>query len=145
MQKTIKTLQNLSSHFFALHWPNNIHFSPPLEWSEWDFNDGVPNSDKPGCYAILNDKDEIIYIGVGAGKGSGLYQGFGLGSRIRGSWQVSKNKANKNKYEFVDRWTEKGASILITLGIDHAFGYLAYALEVFLIQNMSPKINVTNA
>ena len=143
MDRTIDNLHFKTNLFFALHWPNNIHFPPPKEWKKWDFKNGIPNTVLPGCYAILNEDKKVIYIGVGAGKGSGLYKGYGLGNRLGSYWK--KSSKDGVNYEFIERWVERGAVDLYTLGISQEFGYLAYSLEVFLIRIFRPEYNVTDA
>ncbi len=137
-------LENQTKQFFERHW--NLEISYP-EWDgRWRFGPGeIPNQNKQGCYALLDDADTIIYIGVGAGRVSGKYEGCGIGSRLNQHWRVKNKSKNaplsEREYEPISKWKERGVSSILTLGFPEGYGYLAYALEAYLISILSPQFN----
>jgi len=134
---TINELLQATEEFFNFYW-NPSHGSPP-KWSEqWDFNSSIPNHDKRGCYALVKGK-EIIYIGVGIGKSSGNYYGSGLGDRLKRYWKLNKDSKKDKKYQPTKNWTE--VTSLMTLGFKEEHYHLAAALEIFLINKITPPRN----
>jgi hypothetical protein len=137
---TIEDLKLRTSEFFQKHWGNE---DDPPRWSErWLFKDTIPNQEKKGCYAMLSG-EEIIYIGVGAGRGSGQYDQAGLGSRLHRYWRVKEsNRSNPDgstNYRPSTEWKE--VTSIVTIGFAE-FTYLAYSLEAFLIWSLNPPRNV---
>ena len=139
---TKSNLQSVTNDFFKLHWNDKDLGQPPSWDGVWNFKGTVPNHDTPGCYALLAG-DEVIYIGVGARKGSGHYEEHGLGARISSYWRKlapgSKTKeAQDCIYQPVKKWQERGVDTILTLGLPRGRGYLAYSLEAYLIARLSP-------
>lgn len=138
------TLENATCDFFKLHW-NERELGQPPNWDGvWHFKGKVPNHSTPGCYALLSS-GEVIYIGVGAGKGSGRYKDFGLGARISKYWKLSsENKSKETKdwlYKPVKKWAERGVDSILTIRFPREVGYLAYALEAYLRARLTPIYN----
>lgn len=134
---TIDNLVHETNEFFKRYW-NPINGQQP-EWSEpWDFNGSIPNNEKRGCYALFRD-NEIIYIGVGIGKGAGIYEECGLGDRLKKYWKVNKDPYAKTKYKPSNNWTE--LTSIMTIGFEKQHYPLAAALEIYLINKLCPKRN----
>ena len=134
-------VQNRTDQFFDLHWP---HDEERPSWSDaWSFAGEIPNQRLQGCYAILLG-ESVVYIGVGAGKGSGIYEGAGLGSRLHRYWRTHsktpKAPDGTSLYEPTGEWA--GATGIATIGFPAGRGYLAYALEPYLIGHLKPERNV---
>lgn len=135
--KTEKQLRKTTKEFFENYWSHN-NGAPP-EWSNhWYFNDSIPNNEKRGCYALFKES-EIIYIGVGIGKGTGIYQGCGLGFRLKKYWEVNKDKTVNKKYRPTENWKE--LTSIITIGFEENHYSSAAALEVYLINKINPSKN----
>lgn len=150
---SIDELKAKTHQFFQLHWcqANNKLVDPPPDWDGlWHFQGtihkdkpGIPNQEKPGCYALLEEGDNVAKIGVGASQAPGDYQHAGLGKRLHKYWRVDKNHSDlpteKRKYKPSDgyEWL-KG---IMTIGFDKDYGYLARALEAFLIAELEPSKN----
>ncbi|MBW2005003.1 MAG: hypothetical protein JRI72_10410 [Deltaproteobacteria bacterium] len=134
--EAISKLKSVTKEFSDKHWcEQEIDKSAP-EWSEAYFLQGsMPNHDKQGVYAFLT-KHEVIYIGVGASRGSGRYRGHGLGSRMQDHMKC----IGPGTYEAKDKKLEE-ADYIVTIGFDIEQAYLAYALESFLISRLNPKHN----
>ncbi|HFD32907.1 MAG TPA: hypothetical protein ENJ28_09420 [Gammaproteobacteria bacterium] len=129
-------LKKYTNEFFEKHWCIQKIQAPPPQWSQEYYLKGcMPNHDKQGVYAFLTEK-EVIYIGVGASRGSGRYRGHGLGKRIQGYTRC----IGKDLYEATDQKL-KDADSIVTLGFEQEYSYLALALESFLISRLSPKYN----
>jgi hypothetical protein len=134
---TIENLINETKEFFNHYW--NIPNEMPPVWSEpWDFNGTIPNHDKRGCYALFKDQ-EIIYIGVGIRKGDGIYQGCGLGYRLKKYWEINKAMDGNKKYQH--RANCDYLTSLRTIGFDENHYALAAALEIYLINKLKPVKN----
>ena len=139
-------LRDATRQFFNLHWclDESKIADPPPEWNDpWLFQGTIPKQDKPGCYALL-DGENIKYIGVGAGQAPGDYQHAGLGKRLHEYWRRDNNyldlPLNERKYKPSEKYAEWLTGI-ITMGLDKNYGYLARALEAFLIARLDPQKN----
>jgi hypothetical protein len=89
---SIKDVERETKVFLARHWQiEKLDTDEVPFWSRaYSFQGTCPNQDRPGCYALLDDK-EVIYIGVGASRGHGIYEGCGLGHRLNG-YSAQKRK-----------------------------------------------------
>ncbi|MGE8646249.1 hypothetical protein [Acinetobacter vivianii] len=134
---TLSILHSLTQQFFEQYWNNEKLGDAPV-WSNVHTNFGkIPNYDKQGVYAFVKG-EEITYIGVGASKVSGQYQGHGLSNRFQ-KYCRWIDEAN-NIYGAVDeRLKEAGA--VSTIGFEQEHAHLAYALEIYLISRMQPLHN----
>ncbi len=137
---TVDVLKNKTVEFFNLHWPKDNDYP---YWSDiWRFLGTIPNNDKQGCYALIKD-NKVVYMGVGASKGSGIYTGAGLGNRLHKYWRKkgnNKQNVDSREYKPSKKYKNKIDGI-ITLGFDK-YNYLALALELFLIRELKPTMNV---
>lgn len=133
---TLSELRVQSKLFFDLHW-NEASLGIPPQWSEV-FSDFVkmPNYLKAGVYAFVRG-DEVVYIGVGASKGGGIYPDRGLSRRFQS--YVKIDKENNTPYIVDKRLKEAGA--VVTIGFESSHAYLAYGLEAFLISKLNPIHN----
>lgn len=130
-------LREQTREFFKHYWHPDNGKAP--EWSaHWDFNSPIPNNEKRGCYALFQDK-EVIYIGLGIGKGAGMYEECGLGYRLKRYWKVNKNNDAKTKYQPSSHWTE--VTSIVTIGFEKQHYQIAAALEIYLINILNPKRN----
>ena len=137
---TEQDLKQATKEFFDRYW--NPQNGDPPEWGEyWYFDGTIPNHDKRGCYALYAG-DEIIYIGVGKGKSSGIYIGSGLGARLNSYWEINKDEFSGNQYKPTADWNK--VTSIQTIGFEEEYYHLAAALEVFLIERMRPERNVVH-
>jgi len=138
---TIKDFQIATERFLKRHWDlRECDGNPPPQWSAvWPLVGGLPNTDKQGCYALLVN-DGVKYIGSGVGRGSGRYQECGLGARTATHmrWDKSK-KAGLDQRVYVMQQPYTDVTGLITIGFPSGYGYLALALEAFLIAEFRSK------
>lgn len=131
---TVEDLEKSTVEFFKKFCNEDLLNNQP-KWSEkWLFKGTVPNNDKKGLYDHL-ENDEVTYIGLGIGQS---FDGSGLGSRISRYWKKSKDYSTKNPLytPSVDK-----VDAIITLPFSDYNFYLACALEVYLIQKLSPIKN----
>ena len=140
MSKTIEHLKEATSTFLELH----AKSTKVAEWSEpWSFKGEIPNQAKQGVYAFLNTDQEVVYIGVGASKGDGIYEGAGLGRRLGRVWKKHTTTPTDvdgvKLYEPTDKYTYVDS--IITFAFDIQEWYLAYALEYYLISELRPEKN----
>ena len=135
-------LKEKTECFFHLHWPNNA--GDPPKWNDsYKFIGALPYGDRCGCYALFQG-DQLQYIGSGVSRGAGIYLHHGLGKRI-GAHVLMHDKTVRGtvaerRYKFRPRWSE--CSRICTLGFPHKYGYLALALEWFLVNELHPPGNV---
>jgi len=68
--------------FFNHHWSTDS-LGPTPEWEAWStfLLGSVPKYNEGGCYALFVE-DELVYIGLGASKGGGLYLKSGISRRL---------------------------------------------------------------
>lgn len=133
-------LEQTTNQFFLRHWSNeNLPYQRP-DWMEWkDFLYGsVPNYDLGGCYVLFSGND-LIYVGLGASRGSGLYVDHGISRRLMAHVIASDRLRGKEWSKLREPWSNVTA--LFTIGFPNEYAYLAAALESFLIRELSPPKN----
>ena len=147
---TMAEVEEKTREFLNLHWNRNAQqlaeIDLPDSWGVYGFIGIVPHGNRQGCYALIRH-GEVIYIGLGASRGYGIYAGNGIGARLNNhvlKWdsKVPSDPANR-KYGLKDYWKEKGVTEVCTFGFPSGYGYLAPALEAFLISILEPIENVT--
>ncbi len=131
-------LNHATRSFFDMYWKHD--FGKPPAWIdlEWAFNGSIPNHDKQGCYAILQE-GEIVYIVSGIGKGGGSYLNHGLGYRLKRYFKVNKERLT-GVSQYVPTDPFKGITGILTIGFDNHY-WLAAALEIYLINQLHPVLN----
>jgi len=131
-------IREFTEDFFDRHWPADA--ADPPTWSEpWYFRGTIPNHDHPGCYALLA-AENVVYMGVGASNPGGRHEGHGLGSRLASRWR-KKRGGGKEEYEPAGTWRDLQVSEIRTIGFPRKYGYMAAALELFLLQRIPTKEN----
>ena len=140
---TLYDLRATTEAFLDLHWPAG---EGRPEWSEpWAFVGTIPNQEAKGIYALVHG-EAVVYIGVGAGRGSGQYKNAGLGSRLHRYWRKHPTEpltvSGETRYVPSKVWGDvTEATTIVTLGLPLDRFYLAYALEPFLISKLKPERN----
>lgn len=135
-QDAIAILQHETDQFFIHHWNKRI-IGPPPSWSKpWRFSGTLHNHDKQGVYAFIQGPT-VIYLGVGASRGKAGYERHGLGARIQN--YIKHNGGGE--YTLRDE-RMLGADCVVTIGFEDGFGYLAPALESYLINRIPTQKNV---
>lgn len=124
--------------FFTLHW------GLPLDTPHWDYSwtfcGPVPNYLLGGLYALFAG-ESLVYVGLGASRGGGIYQDRGISRRlIAHVLRPSSDKAVAD-YELAQRWVDAGVTKVATLGFPTEYNYMALALEDYLIGKLSPSQN----
>ena len=134
---TLDDLVGATDKFMELHW-SEVHGSPP-RWDRWEtfLQGAVPNYLHAGCYAIFVGS-ELIYLGLGASKGGGLYKDRGISRRLMGHVIRSDRESEPGWYKLTETW--QSATALYTIGFKDA-SYLAAALETYLIRLLNPPRN----
>lgn len=130
MERTEKELRKATEYFFATF--INRDNAEYAEWSEpWCFNGELPNNDKnAGCYGLFAG-DELVYIGKGLGKNSGL------ASKVSKRWVSNKGDLEQ---QYIPSKEFPDITSIMTIGFeDHSF--LAAALEIYLIEVLLPPRN----
>lgn len=143
-------IQASTTEFFRLHWPQTEQWGQEPQWNNpWRLRGSLPNGDKQGVYVLLDFNDDVIYIGVGASFGSGIYEGAGLGSRINHYIRLAEGqngvRVEDRQYQAIEKWEELGLKSLRTLGFPIESAYLAYALEAHLLSRHAPPHNKVRA
>ncbi|MCB9261573.1 MAG: hypothetical protein H6607_04295 [Flavobacteriales bacterium] len=138
MMSKHKDLISATDDFFKTYWNCKNEVLP--DWSKhWVFVNSVPNHEKRGCYALL-ENDEIIYVGSALGSGYRNYKGNGLGFRLKRYYMVDKNnKSTQRKYMPTEDWSN--LTSIVTIGFPDEHYHLAAALEIYLITKLNPRRN----
>jgi|SRR5690606_19192229 len=139
-------LADLTAEFFERHWRDS--FGPTPEWtSPWPANSRgpLPCADMQGCYALYKGGD-LIYVGLGASRGAGLYKGHGLGHRLyKHVLRIDWTKEAIDGCRFYaprENWSEM--SHLRMIGFPADLSYLAPALELFLLKMLPADLPLRN-
>lgn len=133
----IALLQDATDQFFMCHWNERAVGSKPPSWSEpWRFSGTLHNHDKQGVYAFLRGST-VIYLGVGASRGKAGYEGHGLGARVQ---KYIRHNGGGEYRPHDERMLD--ADCVVTIGFDKGCGYLAPALESYLIGRIPTPHNI---
>lgn len=129
-ERTSLELREATEYFFKTF--INRENTEYAEWSEpWLFHGEIPNAEKNGgCYALFV-QEELVYIGIGIGKNSGLT------SKVSKHW-VLNNGNPEQRYKPSNQFPD--ITSIMTIGFnEHCF--LASALETYLIEILQPARN----
>ena len=135
----LKEIIKATEQFYNMHWCQSTD-TRPFEWnSNWHWEGSVPNHEKPNVYALLEENDEVIYIGLGASRIDGHYKEHGIFRRLL-AHAITTNKAKgRGHYQPRRKWSEVVG--VGAVGFHKEFSYLAPALEDYLIGLFSPVRN----
>ena len=134
----LRKLQDLTEQFFSLHWYQDKLGEPPAwQVTESYFSGPVPNHDRGGCYALLNEAD-IEYLGLGISNRWNPTHDHGISIRLSGHVIRSKPGA---RGQYIPRESWKHITHIATIGFSKEHNYIAAALECFLIRELSPPGN----
>lgn len=132
-----KEVEQCTEDFFRLHW--GLGFPPPPWDFSWNWHGAVPNYRLAGVYALLRG-DELLYIGLGASRGGGIYQDRGLSRRLM-SHVFLRDRSNSTGYLPREKWKALKVDVVGTIGFPQEANYLAPALEDYLIGRLTPPQN----
>lgn len=130
-----------SNVFFKIHWATT-HLGTPPEWrNDWAWEGSVPHHDKGGVYALFDKNSDVIYVGLGASRGGGIYKEHGIARRLLS--HVIKRDPEKGTGYYIpkEKWSE--VYFIGAIGFSDEYTYLAPSLEDFLIRKISPPRNIT--
>lgn len=127
-----------TEQFFKRHWGMEPRY-PQWDFS-WDWSGPVPNYLLGGAYSLFAG-EELLYIGLGASRGGGIYQGRGISRRLM-AHVIKSAPANSHAcYMLHERWQNSGVDRVATIGFPMECDYLAPALEDYLIGQLNPPEN----
>ena len=133
-------LEQATAEFFRRHWHEETLSIQRPDWKNWDkfLNGSVPNYDLGGCYSLFSGLD-LLYIGLGASKGGGIYTDHGLSRRLMAHVIASDQRRGREWSKLREAWNS--VTSIQTIGFPNEFSYLAAALETFLIRELNPPRN----
>lgn len=137
---TVNQLKTALDEFLDRHWhsPFLNNYDRP-QWSAlWKGKGELPNRLCPGCYA-LKSENGIEYIGSGIRRGKYSCSDNGIGGRASNYFLWNRGhdlKGGRRTYRMIDGWVG-----IYTVGFPPEAGYLAPALEHFLIVELKPMQN----
>jgi hypothetical protein len=128
-----------TDEFFRLHWLTSEIKAPPPAWEIWEpfLFGSVPNYDLGGCYALF-ESDSLIYLGLGASRGGGIYKEHGISRRLM-SHVIKADRSRTKGAMLRDKW--ENITAIYTIGFPSNFSYMAASLEGFLIRQLKPNGN----
>lgn len=138
--KTYSNLLEETEVFFRQHWNRDALGSGPPAWTEWKtfLFGSVPSHDKSRCYALF-EGENLVYVGLGASRGGGIYIEHGLSRRLTAHVICADRARGPQWSKLNDPWTT--ITQLYTLGFHPDLAHLAAALETFLIRKLTPPRN----
>ncbi len=134
----IEDLTARTEQFFFEHWVQERHGDPP-QWKAWDpfLQGSVPNHEFAGCYALFKNS-ELVYVGLGASRGGGIYKEHGISRRLM-EHVICKDWSRTGDWaKLQDKWASSGIDAIYTIGFTPALSYLSAALETYLIRKLVP-------
>ncbi len=140
MPITPQRLRTATDEFFRLHW--NLPDAPPA-WCKRPFTGvgALEAGELPGCYALARGTG-IVYIGSAISRGNARYVGYGLHSRILSYMQRDRSVHRADGQRV---WSFRhGHSAIYTIGFPIERGYLAIALEHFLVGRFQDHLENRN-
>lgn len=136
---TINDLIQQSNKFFQKHWDKSSSLQP-LEWKhKWPWSGSVPYHNLAGVYALFDAAGNVVYVGLGASRGGGLYKEHGISRRLLAHVIAPDRSKGSGFYKPKDNWAE--VTDIGAIGFPTAYSYLAPALEDFLIGILNPPRN----
>jgi excinuclease UvrABC nuclease subunit len=131
---SFEILKILTDKFFQRHWDIKSGHAIPIWKNEWSWKNSVPYHNKPGVYALFDANKNIVYIGLGASRGS-----HGIARRLVAHVIKRSPIKGHNYYAPKKIWAE--VSDIGAIGFPSEYSYLALALEDYLIGELNPPRN----
>lgn len=140
VKSSVKDLLSATDEFFSLHWLQSSILGNAPQWKIWEnfLCGSVPNFDLGGCYALFSG-DELIYVGLGASRGGGIYPNHGISRRLMAHVICADRERGREWAKLREPWMD--VTSLYSIGFPHDQAYLPAALEGFLIRKLSPPRN----
>ena len=133
-----------TNEFLLCHWDTELLDTNEVPgWESYSFQGNIPKGNRQGCYALIA-KTDVIYIGLGASRGSGLYTEHGVGARLMNhvlKWDRSRPASISDRY-FIPRSKWADVTEIYTIGFPRGYGYMACSLEAYLLSKLKPLKNV---
>ncbi len=147
---TMDEVNQRTREFLNLHWNGDARalagVGLPEKWEKYDFGAKIPYGDRQGCHALVKEDGEVVYIGLGASRGYGIYNEHGIGNRLMKHvlvWDRSvSGSIQDRKFGVRDSEKTEGVTKVYTFGFPNGYGYMAPSLEAFLIRELNPGRNV---
>jgi hypothetical protein len=134
----VDKLREKTSLFFNRHWGLT---SEAPEWDlSWNWDGPLTNLKLGGLYALFKG-DKLLYVGLGASRGGGLYTDRGISRRLTNHVIRKAPKGGSTQYVTRKRWEELGVNRVGALALPADRTYLASSLEDFLIGDLNPPEN----
>jgi hypothetical protein len=131
-------LVQATDKFFELHWPAGV---PRPSWDfSWNWKGAVSNYQLGGVYALFNS-EALVYVGLGASRGGGIYENRGISRRLNAHVTSVAPVGSSTDYVAKDRWLAAGVNLIATIGFPLEFTYLSCALEDYLLSKLNPPEN----
>lgn len=128
-----------TDEFFKRHWNISSGHELPAWKNGWQWQGSVPYHDKGGVYALFDSQKNIMYIGLGASRGSGIYQEHGISRRLLAHVIATDKTKGKGCYAPKKAWYD--VTDIAAIGFPKEYTYLAPALEDYLIGELNPARN----
>lgn len=135
------TLKKSTDEFFNRHWNVSSEHEVPTWKNGWPWQGSVPYHNKGGVYALFDSQGAIVYIGLGASRGGGIYKEHGISRRLL-AHVITTDKV-KGKGYYVPRKAWGDVRDIAAIGFPKEYKYLAPALEDYLIGELNPTRNKT--
>ena len=94
-----------TEEFFKRHWWCPDETTSPIWKYNYTWDGAVPYHDLGGVYALINEHQEIVYIGLGSSRGGRKYKEHGISRRLL-KHVIKRNPAEDGKrYVTKPKWT----------------------------------------
>lgn len=138
------SLKITTEAFFQLHW--SFKQKPYPRWcNEWTWTGPLTDHARGGLYALLDERDELLYVGLGVSRSLGRYSEHGISRRLLSHVVTTARAPDGSKvpgtYTTKARW--QNVEKVCTLGFAPDVAYLAPSLEFYLISQLKPPRNKT--
>lgn len=136
---TFARLKEITEEFFRRHWDSSSSHPAPTWKNEWPWEGSVPYHNKGGVYALFDANGNVVYVGLGASRGGGIYKEHGISRRLLA--HVIASDPSKGAGHYVPRKAWNEVADIGAIGFQKEYVYLAPALEDYLISELNPPRN----
>jgi hypothetical protein len=138
-ERTRADLRRATRRFMSRHWDEILLKAPTPQWLKLNPQDVQEEAEEGGCYAVLDSRDRLIYVGLALAEHDPAHPNRKAGVLRRLFRHVIRRGALSKGLMDAKRaaWNENGGiGAILILPFPARYTYLAAALEIYLIREL---------